>query len=256
MRSLWTTDVAMDIGLETTHVIVKGRGIVFSGSTDDLRPSSGASSISDLISACLARAGIRRGWFRPAIRVVLTCRPCIGGAEKQRLQEAATMAGAKAIFLIELPMACAIGAGLPVSMPRGSMVIDVRGGGCDVAVISLAGIVASRSLCPSVMTSAAKDAEPRCEHGEPVSRETIAAAIKDILAECAARGLKNLVSDVLDSGAVITGCEDADESLANWLADNIGIPVRVASNPVTAAVEGAGVVLNELDFLAMAGRRR
>ena len=256
MRSFWTTDVAMDIGLETTHVIVKGRGIVFSGSTEDLRASSGASSISDLISACLERAGIRRGWFRPAIRVVLTCRPCIGGAEKQRLQEAATMAGAKAIFLIELPMACAIGAGLPVSMPRGSMVIDVRGGGCDVAVISLAGIVASRSLCRSVMTSAAKDAEPRCVHGEPVSREMIAGAIKDILAECGAKGLKNLVSDVLVGGAVVAGDDGADESLANWLAEKAGLPVRVAHNPVTAAVEGAGVVLKELDFLAMSLRAK
>ena len=90
------------------------------------------------------------------------------------------------------------------------------------------------------------------ERGDPISREAIAAAIKDMLAECAAKGLKNLVSDLLDRGAVITGGDGADDDLAKWLAEKVGFPVRVASNPATAAVEGAGVVLNELDFLSRA----
>lgn len=243
------TDVAIDIGPETSHVFIRGRGIVFSGRTEELRAESGATSLSGLISTCLARSGIRHGFFRPAIRAVLTCRPCAGAAEKDGATAEARSAGAKDVLLIELPMACAIGAGLPVSEPRGSMIIDIRGGGCNVAVISLAGIVASRSLCCNVTTSASKDPDPMFVRGDPIQREMIAAAIKDMLAECAAKGLKNLVSDVLDRGAVITGGEGVDDDLAKWLAEKAGFPVRVAANPATAAVEGAGVVLNELDFL-------
>ena len=256
MMLFWNTDVAIDIGPETSHVFVRGRGIAFSGRTEDLRASSGATSLSDMVSACLERAGIRRGWFRPAIRVVLTCRLCAGVAEKRMVEDAARSAGAKVVFLIDLPMACAIGAGLPISEPRGSMIINIRGGECELAVISLAGTVASRSLCSNVTTGAAKGAEPMLERGDPVPREMIAGAIKDILAECGAKGLKNLVSDVLDGGAVVAGDDGADESLANWLAEKAGLPVRVAHNPVTAAVEGAGVVLKELDFLAMSLRAK
>ena len=244
------TDVAIDIGPETSHVFVKARGVVFSGRTEELRAASGAKELPALISECLSRAGIRRGMFRPRIRAVLTVNYGIGEAEKQRFQEAGTVAGAKVVILIELPMACAIGAGMPVSEPRGSMIVDIRGDECQVAVISLAGIVAARDVCGCVTTSAAKDAESKIDRGDLVSREKIAGARKEVLAECAAKGLKNLVSDVLDRGAVVTGGEGVDEGLAKWLAENAGFPVKVADNAATAAVEGAGVVLGMMDTLA------
>ena len=252
MNLFGKTDVAIDIGPETSHVCVRGRGIVFSGRTAEMRAASGAKELSALMSECLARAGIRRGMFRPAIRAVLTVNHGIGEAEKRRFEDAATKAGAKAVFLIELPMASAIGAGLPISEARGSMIVEMRGGECQVAVISLAGIVVARDMCECIATSAAKDAESKVGRVGRVPREMIAGAMKDALAECAAKGLKNLVSDVLDRGAVITGGDDADDDLAKWLAEKVGFPVRVASNPVTAAVEGAGVVLNELDVLSRA----
>lgn len=249
MNLFGTTDAAIDIGPETSHVFVKGRGIVFSGRTDELRAASGASSLSGLISECLARAGIRRGMFRPKIRAVLTADHGIGEGEKRRFQDAATIAGVKGPLLIELPMAAAIGAGVPVSEPRGSMIVEMRGEGCQIAVISLAGIVAARDVCGCVTTSVAKGAESKIERDNQVSKEMVADAMKEALAECAAKGLRNLVSDILDCGAVMTGGDGVDESLAEWLSEKAGIPVHVADNPVTAAVEGAGVVLNELDFL-------
>ena len=249
MNLFGTTDVAIDIGPETSHVLVKGRGIVFSGCTDELRAASGASTLSELISACLDRAGIRRGMFRPKIRAVLTADHGIGEGEKRRFQDAATIAGAKGPLLIELPMAAALGAGVPVSEPRGSMIVVMRGEGCQIAVISLAGIVAARDVCGCVTTSAAKGAESKIERINQISKEMVADAMKDVIAECAAKGLRNIVSDILDCGAVMTGGDGVDESLAEWLSEKAGIPVHVADNPVTAAVEGAGVVLNELDYL-------
>ena len=129
------------------------------------------------------------------------------------------------------------------------MIVEMRGGGCQIAVISLAGIVAARDLRGSVTTSTAKGAYPKIERVDQVSKEMVAGAMKDVLAECAAKGLRNIVSDILDRGAVMTGGDGVGEELAKWLADKVGFPVHVAQNPATAAVEGAGVVLNELDYL-------
>ena len=66
--------------------------------------------------------------------------------ERRAIQESAESAGARRVFLIEEPMAAAIGAGLPVTEPTGSMVVDVGGGTTEVAVLSLGGIVYSRSV--------------------------------------------------------------------------------------------------------------
>src|SRR5207342_2457136 len=66
--------------------------------------------------------------------------------ERRAIQESAESAGARRVFLIEEPMAAAIGAGLPVTEPTGSMVVDVGGGTTEVAVLSLGGIVYCRSV--------------------------------------------------------------------------------------------------------------
>ncbi len=85
-------------------------------------------------------------WFRPSPRVVV-CVPC--GAtqvERRAIREAVTGAGARKVYLIEEPMAAAIGAGVPVDEPRGAMVLDIGGGTSEVAVVSLNGIVYSASV--------------------------------------------------------------------------------------------------------------
>ena len=92
----------------------------------------------------LRRAYGRSRWVRP--RVVICVPPCITSVEKRAVRESALSAGAREVYLIEEPMAAAIGAGLDVTAARGSMVVDVGGGTTDVAVIALAGIVSSSSL--------------------------------------------------------------------------------------------------------------
>ena len=92
----------------------------------------------------IQRAHSRRNLVRP--RVVICVPPCITSVEKRAVKESALSAGAREVFLIEEPMAAAIGAGLDVTAPTGNMVVDIGGGTTDVAVISLSGIVSSRSV--------------------------------------------------------------------------------------------------------------
>jgi rod shape-determining protein MreB len=88
--------------------------------------------------------GRRRRLIRP--RIVICVPPCITSVEKRAVRESALSAGAREVYLIEEPMAAAIGAGLDVTAPTGNMVVDIGGGTTDVAVISLSGIVTSRSI--------------------------------------------------------------------------------------------------------------
>lgn len=86
----------------------------------------------------------RRRLFKP---IVMVCIPVgITGVEKRAVIESAMQVGARKTFLIEEPLAAAIGASLPIEEPRGSMVIDIGGGTSEIAVISLGGIVVSESL--------------------------------------------------------------------------------------------------------------
>ena len=86
----------------------------------------------------------RRRFLRP--RIVIVVPSGITPVEKRAVRESAESAGAREVFLIEEPMAAAIGAGLPFTEPTGNMVIDIGGGTTEVAIISLAGIVCSQSI--------------------------------------------------------------------------------------------------------------
>ena len=92
----------------------------------------------------IAKVHNRRKMVRP--RVVIAVPSGITEVEKRAVKDSATRAGAREVYLIEEPMAAAIGAGLPVSEPTGSMVVDIGGGTTEVAVLSLGGIVYSRSV--------------------------------------------------------------------------------------------------------------
>jgi len=179
MRAL-SADMAIDLGTSNTLVYVKGRGIVLNepsvvaiveskgkkqvlavgneakqmlGRTPDniqaIRPLRDG-VIADfevaeaMIKQFIRKVHNRRGYYSPQIVV---CVPSGSTAvERRAIQESAEGAGARRVWLIEEPMAAAIGAGLPVTEPTGSMVVDVGGGTTEVAVLSLGGIVYSRSI--------------------------------------------------------------------------------------------------------------
>ncbi len=87
-----------------------------------------------------------RGYFFTKARVIICIPSGVQAVEKRAVKKVAEKAGAKPVFIIEEPMAAAIGAGLPVAEPAGSMIVDIGGGASEVAVISLRGIVTSRSV--------------------------------------------------------------------------------------------------------------
>lgn len=181
LYGLFSNDLAIDLGTATTLIYVKGKGIVSCepsvvavtrdssgekrvlavgreakemlgrtpGKIEAIRPlRDGVIADFEITEAMLryfiTRAHNRRSWVKPRI---IICVPFgITQVEKRAVQESAESAGARDVYLIEEPMAAAIGAGLPITEPSGNMVVDIGGGTTEVAVISLAGIVYSQSV--------------------------------------------------------------------------------------------------------------
>jgi len=176
----FSNDLAIDLGTANTLVYVKGRGIVLSepsvvavsrdsrgpdrvravgkaakemlgrtpGHIVAIRPlKDGVIADFDITEAMLRyfirRVQVRRTLVRP--RIVIAVPSGITEVEKRAVRESAMLAGAREVYLIEEPMAAAIGAGLPVTEPSGNMIIDIGGGTTEVAVISLSGVVYSNS---------------------------------------------------------------------------------------------------------------
>jgi rod shape-determining protein MreB len=177
-RDLMGRDMAVDLGTANTLVYVRGRGIVLNEpsvvavNVKDGRPRAVGLEAKRMIGRTPAhiqairplKDGViadfeicekmlryfihkvhQRRWVKP--RMVICVPSGITGVEQRAVQEAAEYAGArKPAYIIEEPMAAAIGAGLPVQEPTGNMIVDIGGGTTEVAVISLGGIVASQSV--------------------------------------------------------------------------------------------------------------
>jgi len=178
LSSIVGRDMAVDLGTANTLVYVRGRGIVLNepsvvainakdgrplavgveakrmigrtpGHIQAIRPlKDGVIADFDICEKMLRyfiQKVHQRRWAKP--RMVICVPSGITGVEQRAVQEAAEYAGArKPAFIIEEPMAAAIGAGLPVHEPAGNMVVDIGGGTTEVAVISLGGIVTSISI--------------------------------------------------------------------------------------------------------------
>jgi len=180
LMGFFSTDVAMDLGTANTLVFVKGRGIVLNepsvvaiaqykgrkqvlavgmaakrmlgrtpGSIVAIRPMKDGVIANFEITEAMLKYFItevhnRRTLVRP--RIVIGVPSGITQVEKRAVRDSAESAGAREVYLIEEPMAAAIGVGLPVQEPSGNMIVDIGGGTTEVAVISLSGIVYSRSM--------------------------------------------------------------------------------------------------------------
>lgn len=177
ISKLFGNDVALDLGTANMRVWVRGEGLVLDeptavavqegtnrvlaigeeakgmlGSTPGniavVRPIR-AGAVQDvdiaekLIRHCLAAAGAG-GLRRP--RVVIAAPLGIKEAEKAALRDAALKAGAREVFMLETPMAAALGAGLPVTEPAGNMVVDIGAGTTEIGLVSLAGIVKAKGI--------------------------------------------------------------------------------------------------------------
>ena len=335
LKSFFSTDIGIDLGTANSLVYAKDRGVVLRepsvvaiqagskrvlavgeeakrmlgrtpGNIIAIRPmKSGVIADFDITEAMLAyfinKVCPKRFWSKYAKpRMVIAVPSGITEVEKRAVEDAAHAAGAGDVFLIEEPMAAAIGVGLPVSEPAGSMIVDLGGGTCEVAILSLAGIVHSYSAraaggdamdecimkyiqrvynlligermaemikieigsafptgeektleikgrdivagLPKTLTITSE--EIRGALKEPVSQ--IVDAVRSTLDKCE----PELAADLVDRGLVLSGGSSQLRGLDKLLAQQTGLPVTVADDPLSAVAEGTGVVMNELDFLA------
>jgi rod shape-determining protein MreB len=175
---MFSNDLAIDLGTANTLIYIKGKGIILiepsvvaikkgtnqvlkvgreakemlgrtPGSIVAIRPiKDGVIADFDvteqMIRAFILKSHNRKALVRP--RVIVGVPSGITQVEKRAIRDSCDQAGAREVYLIEEPMAAAIGAGLPVQEPSGSMIVDIGGGTTEVAVISLSGIVYSQSV--------------------------------------------------------------------------------------------------------------
>ena len=316
----FANEVGIDLGTANVLVYIKGKGIVLSepsvvainNDTDEIlavgeearqmlgRTPSNIVAIRPLrdgvvsdydITERMLKYFIRKTcgngrFFKPRIMV---CVPSgVTEVEKRAVREAAEQAGGKDVFLMEEPVAAAIGAGLDISKPDGIMVIDIGGGTTDIAVISLGGIVASSSVkmagdkfdeaIVKYMRKAHKlyigertaeelkvtigTAFPREDlvTGLPKSVDVTSEEIMDALEEplheiCEAvhnvleRTPPELAADISNSGIVVTGGGALMYGIDRRIEDRTGIKVIIAEDPKSCVAVGTGKALNELDSL-------
>ncbi|MDT3693314.1 MAG: rod shape-determining protein [Mucispirillum sp.] len=178
MYNMFSSDLAVDLGTANTLIYVKGRGVVSSepsvvainSNTKEIlaigqeaknmlgRTPANISAVRPMKDGVIAdydttekmiryfilKVHNRRSLVRP--RMVICIPSGVTQVEKRAVKDSAIQAGAREVYLIEEPMAAAIGAGLPIQEPSGNMVVDIGGGTTEVAVISLSGIVYANSV--------------------------------------------------------------------------------------------------------------
>ena len=178
ISALFSNDIGIDLGTANTLVFTKGRGIVLCepsvvaiqkgtshvlavgeeakrmlgrtpGSIVAIRPMKDGVIADFEITEAMLRYFINKSQDRKKLvkpRIVIAIPSGITEVEKRAVKDSAERAGAREIFLVEEPIAAAIGVGLPIHEPAGNMIIDIGGGTTEMAVISLAGVVFSKSI--------------------------------------------------------------------------------------------------------------
>ncbi len=334
LLGMFSTDMAIDLGTANTLVYVRGKGIMLSepsvvaihensrgvrkvlavgneakrmlgrtpGNIKAIRPMRDG-VIADLtiteamLKHFISRVHKRRLFYSPRI---IVCVPC--GAtpvERHAIRVSADNAGAREVYLIEEPMAAAIGAGLPVTTASGSMIIDIGGGTTEIAILSLGGIVYSRSLRiggdkmdEAIITHIRRQyslmigegtaenikiqigsAIPLAEklelgvkgrdmiHGVPKHQVITNPEVMEAMSEpinAILDGVRvaleqippELAADIVDRGIVMTGGGALVRGLDKLLAQQTGLPVIVADDPLSCVALGSGRALEELDAMS------
>ena len=327
---LFSNDIGVDLGTANTLIYVKDKGVVLRepsvvamhagthevlavgdeakrmlgrtpGSIVAIRPLKDGVIADFEVTEAMLRHFIQKVHNRRSMvspRVVVAVPSGITEVEKRAVKDSATRAGAREVYLIEEPMASAIGVGLPVQEPAGNMIVDMGGGTTEVAIISLAGIVFCRSVrgagdeldeaiaqymkrvynlmigertaeeikikigsaypleqetsmevkgrdlvagLPKTLTITSQEVREAIQ--EPIN--TIVETVRYTLERCP----PELSADLVDRGIVLAGGGGLLRGLDKLLAEETGLPVHVADDPLSAVVMGTGIVLNELNFL-------
>jgi rod shape-determining protein MreB len=266
-----SSDMAIDLGTANTLVYVKGRGIVLNepsvvatittrggkksvravgndakmmlgrtpGNIEAIRPMRDGviadfEVAEEMIKHFIRKVHNRRSFANP---MIIVCVPSGSTAvERRAIQESALSAGARRVFLIEEPMAAAIGAGLPVSEPTGSMVVDIGGGTTEVAVLSLRGL----AYTTSVRTGGDKMDEAivsyvRRHHNLLIGDATAERIKKDY-------GIAIVPEDGVGEAITIKG-RDLVNGVPKEITINQANIAEALSEPIGAIVEGVRIAL-------------
>ena len=330
---LLSQDMAIDLGTANTLVYVKDRGIVINEPSvvainnktkqilaigEEARRMVGKTpayivAIRPLVDGVVSDFEITEEMLRyfitrvhrekftlfPRPRVIIGIPYGVTEVERRAVEEAGINAGAREVYLIEEPLAAAIGAKMSIQEPGASFIVDIGGGTTEVAVISLGGIVTSRSVrvagdeMDQDIVNWARDQhnlligertaeEIKIQSGSAIpvdekllvkmrgrdlvlglpkeiaipaneihealqkSVKIIVKSVKDTLEETP----PELVADILDKGIILAGGGANLKGLDRLLADATKTKVHIASDPLTAVVRGAGMVLDDLDSLS------
>jgi rod shape-determining protein MreB len=325
-------EIAVDLGTANTLVLVKGEGVVLNepsvaavesltGAVKSIgleakrmlgRTPEGILAVRPLKDGVIAdfkvaekmlrhflRTVIARRFLRVKPRLIVSVPSCITEVERRAVRDSARSAGVKDVRMVAEPMAAAIGVGLPVDAPTGSMVIDIGGGTTEIAVIALSGIVADASirvagdeLDRSILHFMRKSynlliGEPTAESvkirlgsaipleeelsmdvkgrdlvsGLPrtvtVRSEEVREAIQEPvlrIVNAVRRALEitppELASDLVDRGVLLTGGGALVRGLDLLIAHEVGLPVRIADDPLTCVVRGTGQILDQPERFA------
>ncbi len=303
-----SNDIGIDLGTANTLVYVRGKGIVVNepsvvavndktgqvvavgmaakemlGRTPThitaVRPLvEGVISDFEITEEMLSYLMRRAAQYMPkkllGPRVVVGVPSGVTNVEVRAVRDATRNAGAREVYIIEQPMAGAIGIRLPVHDPVGSMVIDIGGGTTDIAVISLGGIVRSKNLkiagdklntdiisyirnefkilIGETTAEQVKISVGSVIPGEPLettiramgqSIETIVEAAKEVLETTP----PEILSDVMRRGIYLVGGGALIKGLDALLAETLKLPVTIADDPLTAIARGAGIILEDLE---------
>ncbi len=253
-----------------------------------------AAMLSDIIHRAMPRA------FSLIRTRVVICVPCgVTGVERKAVEDAAKNAGASHVEIMEEPKASAIGAGLPINEPSGCMIVDIGGGSSEMAVISLGGIVVSRSLRiagnkldDAIMNFVKKEfnlaigertseeikvrigsAYPTGEeesmdirgrdlvtglpktvtitstHVREALREPLMAII-DAIKVTLEDTPPELAADIMERGIYLAGGGALLKGMDTLIKYETGMPVVIAESPLDCVVTGAGMALEDLDYLS------
>jgi len=301
-------DMAVDLGTANTLVYVRGRGIVLSEPsvvaidqrTGDVhavgveakrmlgRTPGTISAIRPLKDGVIADFDVTEQMLRHFIQKVhqhrfahprvIVCVPSgVTGVEKRAVEDATLAAGARQAYLIEEPMAAAIGAGLPVGEPTGNMIVDIGGGTTEVAVISLGGIVVSQSLEEIKLEVGSGFRLPEEVQAEVRGRDMLTGLPKTVVisSDEVRRALEDPVSqiidaikstldktppelaaDIMDRGIVLAGGGALLQGLDERLRHETQMPVHLAESPLTCVAVGSGRSLEEFDAIHRSNRSR
>lgn len=322
-------DLAIDLGTANTLVYERGRGVVLDepsvvaveAGTGRLiaagtrakemlgRTPGHVRAVRPLADGVISDADVTEQMLRYFVDQVrpsrlvrprmVVCVPSeVTGVERRALEDAAVRSGARRVYVIEEPMAAAIGAGLPVNETSASMVVDIGGGTTDVAVISLGGIVTARSVRVAgdeideaviahvkseysllLGERSAEDIKVAAGSAFPLSEETSARVrgrdlvsglpktvtitsqevrraieapvlqIVDVVRATLDVCPPELAGDILDNGVTLTGGGALLRGLDERLRHELGVPVRVADDPLRAVVRGSGRCVEEFSTL-------